>query len=50
MQSAAVRTVAVTIEPIPFGQAMRRAETARTMGLASEMERRRQGFMTTASD
>jgi hypothetical protein len=50
MQSATVRTVAVTIEPIPFGQAMRRAETAQTMELAGEMERRRQGFMTTASD
>jgi hypothetical protein len=50
MQSATVRTVAVTIEPVPFGQAMRRAEMAQTMELAGEMERRRQGFMTTASD
>jgi hypothetical protein len=41
---------AVTIEPVPFGQAMRQAETAQTMELAGEMERRRQGFMTTASD
>jgi len=50
MQSATVRTVAVTIEPVPFGQAMRRAEMAQTMELTGEMERRRQGFMTTASD
>jgi hypothetical protein len=50
MQSATVRTVAVTIEPIPFAQAMRQAETAQTLELAGEMERRRQGFMTTASD
>jgi hypothetical protein len=50
MQSSTVRTVAVTIEPVPFGQAMRQAETAQTMELAGEMERRRQGFMTTASD
>ncbi len=50
MQSATVRTVAVTIEPVPFGQAMRQAEMAQTMELTGEMERRRQGFMTTASD
>jgi hypothetical protein len=50
MQSATVRTVAVTIEPAPFGQAMRQAETAQAMELAGEMDRRRQGFMTTASD
>jgi hypothetical protein len=50
MQSATVRTVAVTIEPVPFGKAMRQAETAQSMELAGEMERRRQGFMTTASD
>jgi hypothetical protein len=50
MQSATVRTVAVTIEPVPFAQAMRQAETAQTLELAGEMERRRQGFMTTASD
>jgi hypothetical protein len=50
MQSATVRTFAVTIEPIPFAQAMRRAETAQTLEMAGEMERRRQGFMTTASD
>ncbi len=30
MQSATVRTVAVTIEPVPFAQAMRQAETAQT--------------------
>lgn len=50
MQSATVRAVSVTIEPIPFGQAMRRAEMAQTMELTGEMEGRRQGFMTTASD
>ena len=50
MQSATVRTVAVTIEPVPFAQAMHQAETAQTMELAGEIERRRQGFMTTASD
>jgi hypothetical protein len=50
MQSATVRTVAVIIEPVPFGQAMRRAQMAQTMELTGEMERRRQGFMTTASD
>jgi hypothetical protein len=50
MQSSTVRTVAVTIEPVPFGQTMRRAEMAQTMELTGEMERRRQGFMTTASD
>jgi hypothetical protein len=50
MQSAAVRTVAVTMEPVPFGRSMRQAETAQTMELAGEMERRRQGFMTTAFD
>jgi hypothetical protein len=50
MQSAAVRTVAVTIEPVPFARAMRQAETAQTLELAGEMERRRQGFTTTASD
>jgi hypothetical protein len=31
MQIATVRTVAVTIEPVPFGQAMRQAQTAQTM-------------------
>jgi hypothetical protein len=49
MQCATVRTVVVTIEPIPFGQAMRPADMAQTMGLSGEMERRRQGFMTTSS-
>jgi len=50
MQSATVRTVAVRIEPVPLAQAMRQAETAQTMELAPEMERRRQGFMTNAAD
>lgn len=49
MQSAAVRTVSVTIEPVPFATAMRRAEVAQTSELADEMVRERQGFMTTAS-
>lgn len=50
MQSATVRTVGVTIKPVPLAQAMRQAETAQTMELAGEMERRRQGFITTSSD
>jgi hypothetical protein len=36
MQSATVRTVAVTIEPVPFGQAIRQAEMAQTMELGWE--------------
>jgi len=48
MQSAAVRTVAVTIEPVPFSVAMRKAETAQTAEVAEEMARARQGFLTTA--
>jgi hypothetical protein len=40
----------VTITPIPFGQVMRQAETAQSMEVAGEMARRRQEFMTTASE
>lgn len=50
MQSAAVRTVSVTIEPVPYSRAMRRAEMATTANLAEEIERGRQGFITTARD
>jgi len=48
MQSSALRTVSVTIEPIPYSVAMRRAEAARTAEVAEEMQRERQGFLTTA--
>jgi hypothetical protein len=50
MQSAAVRTVSVTIEPVPYSRAMRKAEMATTQNLAEEIERQRQGFITTARD
>jgi Putative type VII ESX secretion system translocon, EccE len=50
MQSAAVRTVSVTIEPVPYSRAMRNAEMATTANLADEVERERQGFITTARD
>lgn len=50
MQSATVRTVSVTIEPIPYGTAMRKAEVASTSEAAQELTRQRQGFMTTARD
>jgi hypothetical protein len=48
MQTTALRTVAVCIEPIPHLTAMRKAEAARTAEVADEMQRERQGFMTTA--
>jgi Putative type VII ESX secretion system translocon, EccE len=48
MQTTALRTVAVCIEPIPYSVAMRRAEAARTAEVAEEMARERQGFLTTA--
>jgi hypothetical protein len=48
MQSAALRTVAMTIEPVPYSVAMRKAEMARTAEVSEEMARERQGFMTTA--
>lgn len=48
MQTTAVRTIAVTIEPIPYSTAMRKAEAAQTAEVAEEIQRDRQGFMTTA--
>ena len=48
MQTSALRTVSVTIEPVPYSLAMRRAEAARTAEVAEEMQRERQGFLTTA--
>jgi hypothetical protein len=48
MQTSALRTVSVTIEPVPYSVAMRRAEAARTAEVAEEMQRERQGFLTTA--
>ena len=48
MQTSALRTVAVTIEPVPYSLAMRRAEAAQTAEVAEEINRSRQGFMSTA--
>jgi len=48
MQTAALRTVAVTIEPVPYSLAMRRAEAAQTAEVAEEINRNRQGFVSTA--
>jgi hypothetical protein len=48
MQTRALRTVAVTIEPVPHSVAMRRAEAARTAEIAEELNRGRQGFVSTA--
>ena len=48
MQTSALRTVAVTIEPVPYGVAMRRAEAAQTAEIADEINRSRQGFASTA--
>ncbi|MFP5388379.1 MAG: SCO6880 family protein, partial [Thermoleophilia bacterium] len=48
MQSTAPRTVAVCIEPVPHTLAIRKAEAARTAEVAEEIQRERQGFMTTA--
>jgi hypothetical protein len=48
MQTQALRSVAVTIEPVPYSQAMRRAETAQTAEVAEEINRNRQGFVSTA--
>lgn len=48
MQTTALRSVAVTIEPIPYSVAIRKAEAVQTAELAEEMARERQGFMTTA--
>jgi hypothetical protein len=48
MQTSALRTVAVTIEPVPYSLAMRRAEAAQTAEVAEEINRSRQGFVSTA--
>jgi hypothetical protein len=48
MQTSALRAVAVTIEPVPYSLAMRRAETAQTAEVAEEINRNRQGFHSTA--
>lgn len=48
LQTSALRTVSVTIEPIPYSIAMRQAEAARTAEVAEEVQRERQGFLTTA--
>ena len=48
MQTSVLRTVSVCIEPIPYATALRRAEAARTAEVAEEIQRERQGFMTTA--
>ena len=48
MQTTVLRTVSVCIEPVPHSVAIRRAETARTAEVADELQRERQGFMTTA--
>ncbi len=48
MQTTALRTVAVCVEPIPHSTAIRKAEAARTAEVAEEMQRERQGFLTSA--
>jgi hypothetical protein len=48
MAAGVLRTVAVTIEPVPYSVAMRRAEAAQTAEVADEIARARQGFVTTA--
>jgi hypothetical protein len=48
MQATMLRTVSVTIEPIAHSTALRKAEAARTAEIAEEMQRERQGFITTA--
>jgi hypothetical protein len=48
MGSGSMRRVAVTIEPVPYSQAMRRAEAAQTAEIAEEIQRGRQGYATTA--
>ena len=48
MQTSVLRTVAVTIEPVPFRVAVRKAEAAQTSEEADEVQRARQGFITTA--
>lgn len=48
MQSGVVRSLAVSVEPVPFGLAVRKAEAAATSEEADEIQRARQGFSTTA--
>jgi Putative type VII ESX secretion system translocon, EccE len=48
MQTSALRRVAVTMEPVPYSVAMRRAEAAQTAEIAEEINRNRQGFASTA--
>jgi hypothetical protein len=48
MGASGLRTVSVVIEPVPYSVALRRAEAARTAEVAEEMQRERQGFLTTA--
>lgn len=48
MGSGSMRTVSVTIEPVPYSQAMRKAEAAQTAEVAEELQRGRQGYVTTA--
>lgn len=48
MQTTACRTVSVVIEPVPHATAIRKAEAARTAEVAEEMQRERQGFLTSA--
>ncbi len=48
MQSGVLRTVSVCIEPVPYRLAMRQAEAARTAEVAEEIQREKQGFLTTA--
>jgi hypothetical protein len=48
MAPGVVRRVSVTIEPVPYSVAMRRAEAAQTAEVAEEVARARQGFVTTA--
>ncbi len=48
MGASGLRTVSVVIEPVPYSLALRRAEAARTAEVAEEIQRERQGFLTTA--
>lgn len=48
LQTTVLRTMAVTIEPVPFRTAARKAEAAQTSEEAEEIQRARQGFTTTA--
>jgi len=48
MQTTSLRTVAVCIEPVAHSIAIRKAEAARTAEVAEELQRERQGFITTA--